>query len=57
MLHARIALDRDFVRATVDDRLFGSFIEHLGRAVYGGIYEPATRRATRMVSAPTYWTS
>jgi alpha-N-arabinofuranosidase len=40
MLHARISLDKEFVRATVDDRLFGSFIEHLGRAVYGGIYEP-----------------
>ena len=26
--------------APVDPRLFGSFIEHLGRAVYGGIYEP-----------------
>jgi alpha-N-arabinofuranosidase len=24
----------------VDDRLYGSFIEHLGRAVYGGIFEP-----------------
>ena len=24
----------------IDNRLFGSFIEHLGRAVYGGIYEP-----------------
>jgi alpha-N-arabinofuranosidase len=24
----------------VDPRLFGSFIEHLGRAVYNGIYEP-----------------
>ena len=24
----------------IDKRLFGSFIEHLGRAVYGGIYEP-----------------
>lgn len=24
----------------IDRRLFGSFIEHLGRAVYGGIYEP-----------------
>ena len=37
MLSARIVLDRDFIRSTVDDRLFGSFIEHLGRAVYGGI--------------------
>ncbi|HEX5149300.1 MAG TPA: alpha-N-arabinofuranosidase, partial [Candidatus Limnocylindrales bacterium] len=26
--------------AEVDDRLFGSFIEHMGRAVYGGIFEP-----------------
>ncbi len=26
--------------APVDPRLFGSFIEHLGRAVYGGLYEP-----------------
>ncbi|MDE7362647.1 MAG: alpha-N-arabinofuranosidase [Oscillospiraceae bacterium] len=25
----------------IDRRLFGSFIEHLGRAVYGGIYDPA----------------
>jgi alpha-N-arabinofuranosidase len=24
----------------IDGRLFGSFIEHMGRAVYGGIYEP-----------------
>ncbi len=40
MKQARMHLDRDFIRATVDDRLFGSFIEHLGRAVYGGIYEP-----------------
>jgi len=26
--------------AAVPDRLFGSFVEHLGRCVYGGIYEP-----------------
>jgi len=25
---------------TIDNRLYGSFIEHLGRAVYTGIYEP-----------------
>lgn len=23
-----------------DERIYGSFIEHIGRAVYGGIYEP-----------------
>lgn len=26
--------------ADVPDRLFGNFVEHLGRCVYGGIYEP-----------------
>ncbi|WP_159806642.1 arabinosylfuranosidase ArfA [Cellulomonas citrea] len=26
--------------ARLDRRLFGSFVEHLGRCVYGGIYEP-----------------
>jgi alpha-L-arabinofuranosidase len=25
----------------VDSRVFGSFVEHMGRAVYGGIYEPS----------------
>ena len=40
MKHASIILDRDYQIARIDKRLFGSFIEHLGRAVYGGIYEP-----------------
>lgn len=40
MIGARLLLHRDAIRAGVDDRLFGSFIEHLGRAIYGGIYEP-----------------
>ena len=33
-------LNRNYKRAKVDRRLFGSFIEHLGRCVYYGIYEP-----------------
>ncbi len=40
MKEARMYFDREYVRARIDDRLYGSFIEHLGRAVYGGIYEP-----------------
>ena len=40
MKSAKIILDRDFTIGKVDKRLYGSFIEHLGRAVYGGIYEP-----------------
>ncbi|MFF2451894.1 alpha-N-arabinofuranosidase [Isoptericola sp. NPDC058082] len=37
---ARVTLHPDFRRGAVDRRLFGSFVEHLGRAVYTGIYEP-----------------
>ncbi len=36
----RFTLHPDFQVGAVDPRLYGSFIEHLGRAVYGGIYEP-----------------
>ena len=37
---ARIIIDRDYERAEVNPLLFGSFIEHMGRAIYTGIYEP-----------------
>jgi alpha-N-arabinofuranosidase len=40
MKKASIRLDKSYRIGEVDRRLFGSFIEHLGRAVYGGIYEP-----------------
>jgi alpha-L-arabinofuranosidase len=36
----RVLLHPDFTVGTVDRRLFGSFVEHLGRAVYTGIHEP-----------------
>ncbi|WP_386672524.1 arabinosylfuranosidase ArfA [Lysobacter korlensis] len=41
MLHARLALDPAATVGAVNPRLFGSFVEHLGRSVYDGIYEPA----------------
>lgn len=31
----------------VDPRLFGGFLEHLGRAVYGGVYDPDSAHADR----------
>jgi alpha-N-arabinofuranosidase len=40
MHKAKLVLDRDYVIADIDPRLYGSFIEHLGRAVYTGIYQP-----------------
>lgn len=37
---AKMILEKDFKVGEIDNRIYGSFIEHLGRAVYGGVYEP-----------------
>ncbi len=37
---ARIIVDPDFCISQLDRRLFGSFVEHMGRCVYTGIFEP-----------------
>ena len=37
MKQANMILDKDYAIARIDPRIYGSFIEHLGRAVYGGI--------------------
>src|SRR3954470_2355695 len=34
-----LVIDPDFRVADVDPRVYGSFVEHMGRAVYGGIFE------------------
>lgn len=40
MKKASMTLDKAYTISRIDPRIYGSFIEHLGRAVYGGIYEP-----------------
>ena len=45
MKNAKLILDKDYVLSPVDRRVYGSFIEHLGRAVYSGIYEPGHKTA------------
>ncbi|WP_457098879.1 alpha-N-arabinofuranosidase [Microbacterium sp. P5_E9] len=42
----RVAISVGPAVGTAGDRLFGSFVEHLGRGVYGGIYEPSHPSAT-----------
>jgi alpha-L-arabinofuranosidase len=37
---ARVTAHRDYTISRIDDRLYGAFLEHLGRAIYTGIYEP-----------------
>ena len=36
---ARIKIDTDRIIGQVDPLLFGNFAEHLGRMIYGGLYE------------------
>ena len=38
--YAKMVIDKDFRISEIDKRIYGSFIEHLGRAVYEGIYQP-----------------
>jgi alpha-N-arabinofuranosidase len=41
----RVHLHTRFPIGTVDPRLFGGFLEHMGRAVYEGVYEPGSAHA------------
>jgi len=40
MTVARVVVDTSFTVGEIDPRLFGSFVEHMGRCVYTGIFEP-----------------
>ncbi len=39
-MKATVIAHKDYHIATIDDRIYGAFLEHLGRAIYSGIYEP-----------------
>jgi alpha-N-arabinofuranosidase len=45
MSTATVTIDRDFTIGPVPRRIFGSFVEHMGRCVYTGIYEPGHETA------------
>src|SRR5574344_678188 len=42
---AEIIIDEHYSIGQTDKRLFGSFAEHLGRYIYGGIYDPESPAA------------
>jgi alpha-N-arabinofuranosidase len=44
---ATLYVDRNIEVGEVDKRIYGSFIEHLGRAVYEGIYQPGNKFADK----------
>lgn len=46
-MRASAAVHRDFRISNIDNRLYSAFIEHMGRAIYSGIYEPGHPSADR----------
>jgi len=45
MKRTKIVLHTKFQIASVDPRIFGGFLEHMGRAVYEGVYDPDSSHA------------
>lgn len=45
MKKTKILVHKMFCKAGVDSRIYGSFVEHMGRVVYSGIYEPGHAKA------------
>jgi len=45
MKKARMTVDKDYKIAEIDKRIYGSFVEHLGRAVYDGLYQPGNSKS------------
>ena len=45
MKNAKMVVEKNFKLSEVNPKLFSSFIEHIGRAVYSGIYEPGHKTA------------
>lgn len=47
-MKATIQCNKNSILAEIDKRIYGSFIEHLGRAVCDGIYEPNHPQANEL---------
>ena len=45
MEKTRVVVDPAYTIAQVDPRIFGGFLEHMGRAVYEGVYDPKSSHA------------
>src|SRR5258708_36828529 len=39
-MYAKLTLDTQFNAGEIDRRIFSGFLEHIGRAVYEGVYDP-----------------
>ena len=45
MENTKIICNKEFAIGKIDHRLYGSFLEHMGRVIYTGIYEPNHKSA------------
>jgi alpha-N-arabinofuranosidase len=46
-MKAKMVIDRDYKVGVVEKNMYGSFVENLGRCIYGGIFEPAHPKADK----------
>lgn len=46
-LSARIKIDRDRIIGEIDPNIYGNFTEHLGRCIYGGLYDKGSPLADK----------
>ena len=47
MTDTTVYLHTEFSIGEVDPRIFGGFLEHMGRSIYGGVYQPDSPHADR----------
>lgn len=47
MLKANVINNVNFKKGDISPALYGSFVEHMGRVVYSGIYEPGASAGGR----------
>lgn len=47
MLSAKVVCNKKYLVGEIDKRIYGSFLEHMGRVIYSGIYEPNHKEADK----------
>ena len=55
MENTKIICNKEFAIGKIDPRLYGSFLEHMGRVIYTGIYNQIIKAQMRMDFVKTCW--
>ncbi|GHT94165.1 intracellular exo-alpha-(1-_5)-L-arabinofuranosidase 1 [Spirochaetia bacterium] len=43
MKQVNVIVDKNYKIGEIDKRIYGSFLEHIGRCIYGGVYDPGNK--------------